>query len=76
MEAIIELWQLWITEFPLLETFVYASGLLVFALIVNQVQFHAQCSAGGKTFRGIDLICLPGKKMSPITQPNQGILRV
>ena len=37
MEAIIELWQLWITEFPLLETFVYASGLLVFALIVNQV---------------------------------------
>lgn len=37
MEATTDFWNLWITEFPLLETFVYACGLLIFALIVNQV---------------------------------------
>lgn len=37
MEATTEFWNLWIAKYPLLETFVYAVGLLVLSLIVNQV---------------------------------------
>lgn len=37
MQATTEFWHLWVEKFPLLETFVYAAGLLIFALVINQV---------------------------------------
>ena len=37
MESLTELWTRWITEFPLLETAVYAAGLILLSVVVNQV---------------------------------------
>src|SRR5574344_311371 len=37
MQSFIELWAHWSTSYPLLETLVYASGLILLSAIVNQV---------------------------------------